>query len=143
MQSLSRSRFLTQLLLHVERTQVHEHEYPYTSGKSGRTGECERRLVRPTYIRAEIEKGVTVGKRDEKVMQKYVASQGPLSICVNAEKWQHYKYDTLDLTQCPDKKTDHCVQIVGFKADDPEDSHWIVRSREPTSTVLTTTECNG
>ena len=107
---------------------VHEHEYPYSSGTSGRTGECERRLVRPTYIRADIEKGMAVGKKDEVTMQRYVASQGPLSICVNAQKWQHYKQGVLDLSQCPDKKTDHCVQIVGFNAGDPEDSYWIVRN---------------
>ena len=55
MQALSRTRFLTHKpLLHMEHIQVHEHEYPYASGKSGRTGECERRLVRPTPPRTGV-----------------------------------------------------------------------------------------
>ena len=32
-----------------------------------------------------------VGKRNEAVMQKYIANEAPLSICVDASSWQTYK----------------------------------------------------
>ena len=45
---------------------------------------------------------------------RYVGSTGPLSICVDASKWQTYKGGVL--RGCGDR-IDHCVQAVGIDTD--------------------------
>lgn len=56
-----------------------------------------------------------VGLRNERVMKQYVGRSGPLSVCVNATRWHHYREGVM--TGCDDRRTDHCVQLVGYGHD--------------------------
>lgn len=66
----------------------------------------------------------TVGKHDEAVMKSYVATTGPLSVCVDATDWSGYAGGIK--TTCG-KSVDHCVQIVGF-GEHKGTSYWKVRN---------------
>jgi len=66
-----------------------------------------------------------IGRGDENEMKKYVGSTGPLSVCLYAHTWHHYKGGIL--SNCPNQKTDHCVQIVGYGSQDGVD-YWKVRN---------------
>lgn len=73
-----------------------------------------------------------VGAYDEDTMKSYVDSTGPLSVCVDATIWPHYKGGIL--TSC-DMHVDHCVQIVGHghASDDVKEHYWKVRNSWGTS----------
>ena len=66
-----------------------------------------------------------VGKRNETEMQMYVALRGPLSVCVNATSWHHYQGGVM--TSCADRRTDHCVQLVGY-GEDAGLKYWKLRN---------------
>jgi len=51
--------------------------------------------------------------KSETQMQTAVATVAPLSICVDASKWQFYSGGVFTNTQCG-TSMDHCVQIVGY-----------------------------
>jgi len=66
-----------------------------------------------------------VGKGDEAKMKQYIATSGPLSVCLLAQ-WKGYKGGIL--TGCPSNHgTDHCVQIVGYGTENGQ-SYWKVRN---------------
>jgi len=51
--------------------------------------------------------------RSEDQMKTATATVAPLSICVDASKWQFYSGGVMTNTQCA-TSLDHCVQIVGY-----------------------------
>jgi C1A family cysteine protease len=59
-------------------------------------------------------------------MSNYVLSTGPLSVCVDAARWNSYRGGIV--TSCGNR-VDHCVQAVGVDTS----SHWIVRNSWGTS----------
>jgi hypothetical protein len=97
---------------------VEEASYKYTSGTTGESGECKVDIA---------EAVVTV--RDyysitgEGAMATYVQSNGPLNICIDANNWQTY---TGGIMATCGKQLDHCVQVVGVKAD--IGGYWKVRN---------------
>ncbi len=65
--------------------------------------------------------GYTQLPTDEDLMQNYVLTTGPLSICVDASLWSSYKSGVV--TTCG-TELNHCVQIVGIHRNE----YWIVRN---------------
>jgi C1A family cysteine protease len=67
-------------------------------------------------------------KGDEKTLMDHTYNESPLSICVDAENWQHYLHGVMTGRQCARRVTlDHCVQIIGYDhAHHPP--YWIVRN---------------
>ena len=65
-----------------------EKAYPYTSGKKGKSGKCEFEKAKVVMT---IKSHANVGKKNEGTMTTYVGNIAPLSICVDASKWQNYK----------------------------------------------------
>jgi C1A family cysteine protease len=49
--------------------------------------------------------------KDENAMQSWVTSNGPLSVCVDAETWSSY---TGGVVKSCGKQIDHCVQVTGW-----------------------------
>lgn len=71
-------------------------------------------------------KNVTVTK-NETALQATVATEGPVSICINSDPWQLYSGGVLDHSTCPSTGLDHCVLVVGFDAD-ASPPYWIVKN---------------
>jgi len=110
-----------------------ENGYPYTSGNTGSTGRCKKNKIkiagggvtRMEWATAECDFG-SCQHQDEETLRKNLAEKGPVSICVNAERWQSYKRGVMSAASCGGsgaRDLDHCVQLVGYTED-----YWIVRN---------------
>lgn len=97
--------------------------YPDTSHVAGSTGTCSSSKASRPVISV---KGYST-IRGESSMASYVSSTGPLSICVDAERWSSYKSGILSICG---KSIDHCVQAVGI---DSANGYWKVRNSWATS----------
>jgi C1A family cysteine protease len=106
-----------------------EEAYPYTSGRKGKSGKCE---FEKSKVVMTISSHANVGKKNEPMMRNYLGSTAPLSICVDASKWQNYKSGIMSPETCTKNKKpqlDHCVQLVGFAMEGGEkSSYYIVRN---------------
>jgi len=70
------------------------------------------------FILADVEATISSYKyattsRNEDQMKTATATVSPLSICVDASKWQSYRSGVMTAAQCG-TSLDHCVQIVGY-----------------------------
>jgi C1A family cysteine protease len=92
--------------------------YPDTSHTNGKTGSCKSSALSSPVIKVT---GYTAVKSETK-MASYVGSTGPLSVCVDAERWSSYKSGIL--SNCG-TQLDHCVQAVGI---DTGAGYWKVRN---------------
>jgi len=103
-------------------------DFPYFSGTDGMTGWCLNRDKKAKL--ADISSFSKVGARKEPVMQKYIANEAPLSICVDASSWQTYKKGVVGPATCG-KQLDHCVQLTGYDftmVRFPGKKAWLVRN---------------
>jgi C1A family cysteine protease len=91
-------------------------DYPYTSYQ-GTTGTCKP----PKTGVVKVVSYTTLP--DESSMAAYVQSTGPLSVCLDASKFNTYKGGIV--TKCG-KRVDHCVQAVGVDASST--GYWKVRN---------------
>ncbi len=91
--------------------------YPYTSYQ-GVTGVCKDSSVSKVV---GISGFTTI--EGESQMASYVQSTGPLSVCLDAAKFNSYKGGIV--TSCGNR-VDHCVQAVGVDAS--SGGYWIVRN---------------
>jgi C1A family cysteine protease len=98
-----------------------ESSYPYKSGNSGRTGTCEYQSSE-TVVSIKSYSTVSSKKSSEGKMLTQIA-KSPISVCVDAEKWQTYSRGVLGKS-CG-TQLDHCVQAVGYNA---AQGYWIVRN---------------
>lgn len=100
-----------------------EAHYAYTA----KNGQC---AFNAQYVEAKVAgfKTATTSK-DETTLQNNLVSWGPLSICVDASKWQTYKSGVMSSAQCCTGtcQLDHCVQLVGYNAS-ANPPYWIVRN---------------
>jgi len=83
------------------------------------------------FIAADVETIISSYKyatttRSEDQMKTATASVAPLSICVDASKWQSYKSGVMTAAQCG-TSLDHCVQIVGYDSTGAT-PYWNVRN---------------
>jgi len=100
-------------------------DYPDTSHSSGSTGSCSSSKASDPVIAVSSYHTIrSTGSGTEAAMASYVESEGPLSICVDANKWQTYKGGIM--TNCP-TRLDHCVQAVGINTD-ASTPYWKVRN---------------
>jgi C1A family cysteine protease len=102
-----------------------ETEYPYTSGTAGITGQCDPNRNGPAVTIGGYTTVSSSASGETTAMASYMASTGPMSICVDAQTgWQTYSSGVL--TVCGNS-VDHCVQAVGLNtaASTP---YWIVRN---------------
>lgn len=99
-----------------------EKDYPYKSGR-GKTGKCK---VKKSKEIANI-KGYTSVSQTRRGEQKMVTQiqKSPISVCVDAEKWQTYKRGIIG-AKCG-SELDHCVQAVGLNTEGDK-NYWIVRN---------------
>jgi len=98
-----------------------ESSYPYKSGRSGRDGRCEYSAPK-TVVKIESYKTVSHSAYSEGKMLTQI-QKSPISVCVDAQKWQTYKRGVLGKS-CGNK-LDHCVQAVGYNQ---QQGYWIVRN---------------
>lgn len=101
-----------------------ESAYPTTccgAGARGKTGTCKRTAPKVKVT------GMSNGPKNENSLAAAVASQGPFSIAVAAEDWQHWRGGGKVMSKCSGS-VDHAVSIVGFDktASTP---YWIVRNQ--------------
>ena len=100
-------------------------DYPYKSGRTGRTGTCEaeksEEVVSITGY-TSVSKNNRMGGEAKMVSQM---QKSPISVCVDAESWQTYTGGIVGRS-CG-KQLDHCVQAVGL-GQQMGKSYWIVRN---------------
>eukprot|EP00462_Mataza_sp_D1_P013510 CAMPEP_0175175138 /NCGR_PEP_ID=MMETSP0087-20121206/33037_1 /TAXON_ID=136419 /ORGANISM="Unknown Unknown, Strain D1" /LENGTH=356 /DNA_ID=CAMNT_0016466717 /DNA_START=27 /DNA_END=1098 /DNA_ORIENTATION=- len=96
-----------------------ESAYPYTSGRSGNTGKCK---FNKSDIKVEITGHKKLAKSETAL--KSGLQDGPVSICLAADKFQTYNSGIL--SRCPGQ-VDHCVQATGYD-DTYKTPYWIVRN---------------
>jgi C1A family cysteine protease len=97
--------------------QESEADYPYTSYQ-GTTGTCKDNKSK---VQVKVTGYTTV--KGESNMASYMQTKGPLSVCVDASKWNSYKGGIV--SSCGNR-VDHCVQAVGVDAS--SSGYWIVRN---------------
>jgi len=120
-----------------------EKSYPYTSGNTGRNGNCKK--FTPTdgttpmkwyFATPECYYG-GCRRQDEGAVARTLRDKGPLGICVNAENWQNYQSGVMNKHTCGSSAAsamDHCVQLVGYKGvstiyeESNAAAYWIVRN---------------
>lgn len=96
--------------------------YPYT----GENGQCK---FKSQYVDAKISAYTSIPK-DETSLSGTLSTTGPLSICLDAARWQDYQSGVLtNIECCPLLKCqlDHCVQLVGYNST-ASTPYWIVRN---------------
>merc|ERR1712000_600517 len=94
-----------------------ENSYRYTA----KNGNCQ---FSKSKVTATVSDYKSVGRGSESSMQSYVGSTGPLSVCVDANKWDSYRGGIM--TSCGND-LDHCVQIVGYGTSGST-NYWKVRN---------------
>jgi len=96
--------------------------YPYT----GQDGPCQ---FQAQYIDDKISSWKYATEHDsETTLQQNLVSWSPLSICVDASKWQDYQSGVMTREECGlFNILDHCVQLVGYETQAPK-PYWIVRN---------------
>lgn len=95
-------------------------DYPYT----GKNGDCQ-------FNAQDIDLSIASYQdipKNETAHQENLVNLGPLSICLDAARWQDYSSGTLTPDQCCFLglcKLDHCVQLVGYNT---TGNYWTVRN---------------
>lgn len=117
-----------------------EENYPFKSGKQGKTGQCLTKSQSPqTSVKCSgfswglppCDKGNCKGM-DEKLLMANIAAYGPAAISVDAASnaWQTYKKGIMPANKCKSGaagKLDHAVQLVGYGSDGGQ-NYWTVRN---------------
>lgn len=97
-----------------------ERDYPYRAVN----GRC-------AYNRADVYATITgwryaTESHNEDQMRDNLVNWGPLSICVDAQPWQHYTGGIMTASQCGNN-LDHCVLATGYDVS-AATPYWIVRN---------------
>eukprot|EP01061_Rhynchopus_euleeides_P007471 TRINITY_DN164_c0_g1_i8.p2 TRINITY_DN164_c0_g1~~TRINITY_DN164_c0_g1_i8.p2 ORF type:complete len:328 (+),score=137.94 TRINITY_DN164_c0_g1_i8:61-1044(+) len=98
---------------------VTEASYPYTSG-TGKVATCQSVTGKTVGATIKSYKDITHSEED---MKAFVSTHGPLSIAVDANKWQTYSSGILTNCCTIICRLDHGVLIVGYG-----DNYWIVKN---------------
>merc|ERR1712241_161436 len=97
--------------------------YPYTSA-GGDTGICHPNVGTAASIQVT---GFSMVQRDESAMAAWLASNGPLSILVDAMTDLWWAYTGGILSTCSSTDVDHAVLAVGFGASGGT-QYWVVKN---------------
>jgi len=93
-----------------------EEDYPYNADDN----DC-------SFVKSKVAATISSFKyatqnSDEKMMKNNLVSWAPLSICVDAARWQFYTGGVVTPKDCG-TDLDHCTQLVGYNK-----NYWIVRN---------------
>jgi len=91
--------------------QEDENDYPYTSGQSGQAGSCSFDKSKADPSTGTIQGSSSVSSGDEGDLTKFIQTQGPPSVAVDASSWNSYQGGVL--TDCG-TNLDHAVQATGL-----------------------------
>jgi len=97
-------------------------DYPYTS-ENGESGSCQ---FNQGDILAHISSYTTIGSETQ--AQSYLTSNGPLSVCVDAESWQYYNGGIITTSSDCGTSLDHCVMITGYGTESGTNYWWVRNS---------------
>merc|ERR1712002_210841 len=112
-----------QLFGHVE-----EDAYPYVSGSSGSTEDCEYNLDNVTPVVGLTGYTILTANNVQAVME-HVATVGPLSVAVDASNWSWYSGGVFDgCSYDQNIALNHAVVLVGYGTDSAEGDYWLVRN---------------
>lgn len=116
-----------------------EADYPFKSGKSGKTESCEKPSTPPvkmgctgfSWAVPPCDKG-QCANQNETLLMANLAAYGPAAISVDAagNGWQNYKSGIMPNMHCKGAgvaKLDHAVQLVGYGSEAGE-KYWVVRN---------------
>jgi len=96
-------------------------DYPYTAND----GDC---AFHKTKVVAKISAWkYATQNSNEDTMKNNLVSWAPLSICVDAARWQFYSGGVMTSKDCG-KDLDHCVQLIGYDKNSKGVNYWIVRN---------------
>jgi len=107
---------------------VAEETYPYTSGTTGKTGECglnTANMDRVGWLRGY----ETLPRNHQDAVMNHLATVGPLSIALDASSFSLYQGGVFD--KCDYDKNieiNHGVQLVGYGSSPDEGDYWLVRN---------------
>jgi len=102
-----------------------EADYPYTSG-NGRVPACD---IQPARFVANMSAWAQVssGASGEANMAPYLASNGPITIGINASNMQLYRSGIANPSNCNPNQLDHAVLIVGYGTENGVD-YWKIKN---------------
>jgi cysteine peptidase B len=97
-------------------------DYPYT----GEDGTCQ-------FNKADVDAVLSnwqyvTQSEDENAMQSFLVSNGPLSVCVDAESWQNYNSGIITAEDNCGTSLDHCVMITGYGSQESMTFWWVRNS---------------
>merc|ERR1712002_721677 len=105
-----------------------EEDYPYMSGNTTQTGECQYNLTAMTPV-ASITGYNTLPTNDQDAVLTHLANVGPLAIAVDASAWGRYSHGVFDNCSYDQHITiTHAVQLVGYGTDEAEGDYWLARN---------------
>jgi len=104
-----------------------EKSYPYTASD----GQC---VFNKKNVGATIRKFVDVKKGSEMALQQALATNGPISVAIDASQYsfQLYSSGVYDESECSSFDLDHAVLAVGYGAKGGK-QYWIVKNSWGTS----------
>ncbi|CAG2209710.1 CTSL [Mytilus edulis] len=99
-----------------------ESSYPYEA----RNASCR---FKKSDVGATVTGIKIIKKGDEEALKSAVATVGPISIAIDADRKFHlYKNGVFDEPECNSTFTDHAVLIVGYGVENGQD-YWLVKNR--------------
>jgi cathepsin L len=103
-------------------------DYPYTSGTTMATGECQYDLSAMTPI-ASITGYNTLPTNDQDAVLNHLANVGPLAIAADASVWHRYSGGVFDDCSYDENiSINHGIQLVGYGTDEVDGDYWKVRN---------------
>jgi hypothetical protein len=97
--------------------------YPYT----GRNDACK---FNSANIAAKLSSWFSITTaRDENVMTNYVATKGPMSVCLDAHTWQYYRSGVITTSSGCGTQLNHCVMVTGYNVTSSGVKVWNVRNQ--------------
>jgi len=107
---------------------VTESDYPYMSGTTAQTGDCEYDFENTAPV-VGITGYNTLAANDQDAVMTHLAEVGPLGVAVYASGWGGYGGGVY--TGCNYNSNialNHAVQLVGYGTDSKDGDYWIVRN---------------
>ena len=91
-----------------------EEQYPYTSGHTGRTGDCE--YDAESQVASAYNRGYeTLPHNDFDIFMEHVATKGPLAISSDASRWSFYSGGVFDgCSYDKNIEINHAIQVSIF-----------------------------
>merc|ERR1712203_385773 len=107
---------------------VAEEDWPYTSGSTTQTGDCEYDYNGMPPV-VGLTGYNTLTANDQDAVMTHLAEVGPLAVAVYASGWGGYSGGVYDgCSYDSNIALNHAVQLVGYGTDESLGDYWIVRN---------------